>query len=443
MNGPPRPISPPNDLGIPGITLNRAIDQRHDFAPLWPCLSGRAPCNGQINCRCNCSICRHWWRIGNGVERAAYRDIQLDGRLNGGPEFRDPPRRIFTLRFVNVPPPMPQPRRNWGNQLQRLAPETLDNIFAFVGGFQRGAAGLRGRPAIGAPAQAHHHLTFALGQRPCTEGYSNANHFGGATHRWDLRLRCPNDRHGAAPPYQGQIHVCKENDCLAKRRAVPHPANTLTRGLDADTSRSRAWVCQDHIDGAKTEWQLHDRTNFDKSHRVPPCSFHEKQLMRDHPRGLNTCTCSRVSFDSWQCLACFEAKVTKMMEAFSIRVNVPWRGDADVHVTRGRYWSTWRPVRQTLAKDHPCLHLQNGRECKIKRLEGIYRKRVLDCRCCGGVIVEPQPEPKLRQLRSLDILSGDRTGGEQEVRSPARPNKRVPLMQLDDHGRAKLQKVTR
>ena len=443
MNRPPRPPSPLNDLGFPGFTLGQAISRRHDLNPVWGCTSSRAPCHGQNPCQCICTICQHRWKLGDDDDREAYRVAQIDGRLDGDPEFCDPPRRIFTLRFVYVPPPMPQPRRKLGNLLQKLASETLDSISAFVGEFQIGAAGLRGRPAIGGPAQAHHHLTFAVGQRPCTEGYSNTHHFGGASRQWDLTLRCPNDRHGAALPYQGQIHVCKEHDCLTNRRAVPHPGNTLTRGLDADTPGSRAWVCQDHIDGAKTEWRLHDRTDFDKSHRVPPCTFHEKQLMRDHPRGINTCTCSRVSFDSWQCRACFEAKISKMTEAFQIRVDLPFRGDADIQITGDRHWDDWRIVRRMLARDHPCLHSQNLQDCKVKRLGGIYRKRVLDCRCCGGVIVEPQAEPSNRKLRSMRGEGEKGTGGEQGVGSSAHPNKRAALVQLDDQGRAKYQKTKR
>lgn len=439
MNGPPRPPSPPNDLGFPGFTLGQAIGRRHDN-PLYPCGSRRVPCHGQNPCLCICTICQHRWILGDDEDREAYRDAQLVGRLSGAPEFCDPPPRIFTPRFVYVPPQMPQPRRNWGEEMKKLPPEIFDSISALVGEFQIVAAGLRGRPAIDRPAQAHHNLTLAVGQRPCTEGYHNTRQFGGEIRDWDLTLRCPNDRHGADLPHRGPIHVCKEYDCLAKRTALPYPAIPLTRGLNGNTDVSLSWVCQDHIDGAKTEWQLHDRTDFDKSHRVPPCSFHEKQLMRDHPRGINECTCSRVSFDSWQCRACFEAKIAKMTEAFQIRVDLPFRGDANLGLTDARHWFNWRAVRQMLAKDHPCMHSHDIPNCKVKRLGGIHRKRVLDCRCCGGVIVEPQPEPSHRVLRSMRVRGGKGTGGEQGVESSARPNKRALPVQPDNQGRKKYQK---
>lgn len=445
MNGPPpppRPPSPLNDLGFPGFTLHSAVARRHDLGPLRACESRRFPCNGQRPCLCICTICQHRWKIGDGEDREAYRVAQLVGRLDGAPEFCDPPSRSFVLRFVYVPLPMPQPRTNWG-ELQKLPSEILDSISALVGEFQTGVAGLRGRPAIGRPAKAHHHLTFAVGQRPCTEGYHNTAQFSGDLRLWDLTLRCPNDRRGAALPYQGQIHVCKEYNCFRNRSAQPHPANTLTRGLDADTPLLRPWVCQDHIDGAKTKWQLHDRTNFDKSHRVPPCSFHEKQLMRDHPRGTNTCTCSRVSFDSWQCRACFEAKITKMTEAFNIRVDLPFRGDADLRVTGDTHWFYWMTVRRMLAREHPCMHAHDVPNCKVKRLGGIHRKRVLDCRCCGGLIVEPQPEPSHRVLRSMRVEGGEGTDREQGMESSARPSKRALPMQSGNQGRAKHQKKKR
>lgn len=435
MNLPIPLPSPSNDLGLPGISLTRIILQRHDD-PTIACSSGQPPCQGQIPCQCNCTICQHRWRLGDDEDRTAYRDVQLLGRLNRDPAFCDPPRRIFTLRPAYIPPPMPQPGNNWG-KLQKLAPETLDSISAYVGGFQSGAAGLRGRPATGRPARAHHNLTFAVGQTPCTEGYSNTRRFGGELRDWDLTLRCPNDRHGAALPYHGRIYNCREWGCFQNRQ------DARSRGLDADAPYSLPWICQDHIDGAKTEWRLHDRTDFDKSHRVPPCSFHEKQLMRNHPHGINTCTCSNVPFDSWQCRACFEAKITKMTEAFQIRVDLPFRGDADVRVTRDRHWFDWRAVRRMLARDHPCMHSQDARDCKVKRLGGIHRKRVLDCRCCGGLIVEPQVEPSDRVLRSNRIESEEGAGEEQGVGRSAGLKRRAPPVQPDGQGRAKSQKKKR
>lgn len=267
---------------------------------------------------------------------------------------------------------------------------------------------------------------------------------------------------GAGVPYHGAIHVCKEHDCLTNRRhaasQVPRFANNA---LDAATPGLRAWVCQDHLDGAKTWWGLHDRTNFDKSHRVPPCSFHEVQFMEEYPDGHNSCTCENVSFDSWQCRSCFEHKIRKMIENFQMRVDLPFRGDADLRVTRPYlggivppqgtsnevYWSDWRVVRRMLARVHPCMHNDNVSRCKIQRIGGIQRRRVLDCRCCGGLIVERPRNPNANPLSSdyFRDPEGRRTlpwtivrGDNRTARRSARRHGGGLLVELDDQGRARI-----
>ena len=430
-----RANSPVDDPGaLSGESFNDSVRQRHDIVG-GPCPLLH-PVDSACACDWNCYKCSHKFRLGNAQERARYRESVLNDRRLGVLRVLDPPRRVFKVRLIRDnlrKPPSPQ----WGN-LDQLPVELLDEICAISGEFPGGVAGLREDP--GNP-MAHNQLSLAIGQRPCTERHVPGLGVGGRASNWGRR--CPNDRFGAGPGYEGRIHSCQEFKCRQRRNSYRF----------INTPGSQAWVCEDHFNGAKDWWKLHNRTNLDKSHRVPPCRYHEEQLMRQYPNGINTCTCSNVSFTSWQCRSCFDHKIRKMRRNFQYRVELPFRGDADLSITRpvvlpgenGKvYWSDWKVVRAMLAKVHPCMHEPVG-DCTFKRIGGIYRKRVLDCRCCGGVIVQPQKQSA--ELLEPDFFEGEvgqRTfpwtavrGTAQAIRKSTRGTGAGSLVELDEQGKAR------
>lgn len=131
----------------------------------------------------------------------------------------------------------------------------------------------------------------------------------------------------------------------------------------------------------------------------------------------------------------------KMRENFKNRVELPYRGDADLAITRpvvpegqndSMYWGRWEVVRRMLAEVHPCMH-EPVEGCLFKRLGGIHRKRVLDCRCCGGVIVQPAPEPKVRvRPRHTIEFPHPRTRG--KVREEEENAEDVDFFEIDYQG---------
>ncbi|KAL8828573.1 MAG: hypothetical protein Q9191_002510 [Dirinaria sp. TL-2023a] len=338
------------------------------------------------------------------------------------PRIADPPRRIFTVRPTKIDPPrLPTAANQWGT-MTRLPVEVRDMISAYVGDFPAGVAALNSAGLTQNPLdpRSHNNLTLALWQYPCTEkSHPPGAVFNGAQLPGPS-IPCPNNRKGAGLPYQGRIRNCQGHGNLGLSCC----------GTVGQTPHDIAYICEDHFRGTKTWWQLHDRANFDKCHKVPPCRYHETQLMRQYPEGVNTCTCNNVDLESWQCAQCFDWKVRRMGVNFFARVELPYRGDADMSILRPAvapgenpniYWSDWRVVREMLARQHPCMHFPVS-GCTFKRLGGIHRKRVLDCRCCGGIIVQPQG--------NLKVTRADR-GKDQDIE----------FYELDDRGKAKKQRI--
>lgn len=98
-------------------------------------------------------------------------------------------------------------------------------------------------------------------------------------------------------------------------------------------------------------------------------------------------------------------------------------------VTRPQvYWRDWRAMRRMLARVHPCMHTPAW-ECNVKRIGVIRSTAVLNCRCCGGLIVEPQ-----KPLRNKDLLEGEI--GERKTRSSTCGAGSRDLYAPDDRGRA-------
>lgn len=379
-----------------------------------PCPYGHTP--GGI-CTCLCFACAHRLRFGNAAEVNTYRSLvvnyrQPDPNHQGQPRIADPPRRVFQVRPTTTDV-LPRAGNQWGDMML-LPMELRDMICAFVGDFPAGVAALNPNGLTQNPRdpRSHNDLTLAVHHWPCTETKAP----------WNLAqngLPCPNNRTGARRPYQGGVQKCQGTTFWCAGMAV--------HGYEH-------YVCRQHFESTKRWWQLDNRANLDKSHKVPPCQYHERQLMRQNPDGLNTCNCENVDFDDWSCVDCFRMKVHKMRINFFCRVEMPYRGEADMSILRPAvapnansevYWSDWRVVREMLAREHPCMHSPVG-GCTVKRLGGIHRKRVLDCRCCGGVIVEPRNKDIKRKI----------------TRADRGRNRNLDLFELDEGGKAKIQRVS-
>ena len=107
--------------------------------------------------------------------------------------------------------------------------------------------------------------------------------------------------------------------------------------------------------------------------------------MQKYPEGLNTCTCRNLSFSRWQYRNCFETKIIKLQRHFRRRVNVKWRGLADRAIIGDDfYYTDWKEVRKMLQRLYPC-----SQTCGRKRQAGLFVDQALDCRCCGGMIIQP------------------------------------------------------
>ena len=168
-----------------------------------------------------------------------------------------------------------------------------------------------------------------------------------------------------------------------------------------DGSLSVPYVCEKHIQDSKTFFCMGPNLdNLYNAHLVRFCKIHEAELIEARRQrngaGETTCTCRNVDFTRWQCRPCFTTKVEKLQRHFRRRVTPNWRGCADKEMVKGlRYQWDWKKVRRMLQRLHPCLKGSCGRA----RLKGVVKNEVLDCRCCGGHIV--QPELPLRRSTRL------------------------------------------
>ena len=202
----------------------------------WPCPLGHG---NPGPCDCECNECEHKFRVGNPDERRRYRECQAWGR---GILFQDPPKRKFRFRRAKTNQMMVPSRNQWG-LLSRLPPELREEINALVGDYVGGITGAR-QQAQPLDPWAHNSLTLAVGQRPCTEGFEPVHRFSGSSLNWNLQRLCPNDRIGDSLPSPLRIHSCQEFDCPQIQRQL--------YGAPPFTSGDLPWVCEDHINGAKT-----------------------------------------------------------------------------------------------------------------------------------------------------------------------------------------------
>lgn len=202
--------------------------------------------------------------------------------------------------------------------------------------------------------------------------------------------------------YQKDIRPCCEageesGDCmfpaddeLVSDQDPPGPPDD--ERPDEDFTR---YVCEDHIEDSKNFWELE---KFHKAHLVGTCKKHRIEYKRKYQQGLNTCTCHKL-FERWQCRRCFERKIFQVQNHFRRRVAARHDGGRlDVEPSREifnrDYHLRWRGVRALVARKHPCSHF-----CGRKRI--LSNEDVMDCRACGGLIVQRQRYP----LRSRPIRS--------------------------------------
>lgn len=168
-------------------------------------------------------------------------------------------------------------------------------------------------------------------------------------------------------------------------------SNSQTDPPDPTSARSTSKTAKD-----SSTWVPMPTTSTTRTSSASAKCRKAQLLARHRNESLNsTCTCRNVDFTKWQCRSCFTAKVEKLQRVFRRRVNAPWRGNADTNITnRKHYQRDWKRVRRILQRKHPCLKGNCGRP----RLKGLVRNEVLDCRCCGGYVVQELP-PLRRSAR--------------------------------------------
>ena len=223
----------------------------------------------------------------------------------------------------------------------------------------------------------------------------------------------------------GKAGPCDDPDCLGQRPVPPHAHNYLGNAPSSLGGQNeeppggvRRWestriICDPHKTDAPEFWQVE---KLYKAHLVGTCKHHRTKLMEQYPNGRNTCTCRHLLRRRY-CRRCFERALPRLQIHFRNCVEPAPFGGADENVTRRRdYHLRWRQVRQMLARRHPCNH-----RCGKKRISN--NEQVMDCRACGGMIIQPTP-----LQMSLEGMTKRRTRGT----AP----KHEMMMELDERGRA-------
>ena len=290
-----------------------------------------------------------------------------------GPRVRQRPRLLRRMwddgefdtagRVGFSPPPAPRPRGITRQPITRLPPDVMSIVSHYNGDFDEPET----PEAFPVDAKSHHALTFALGQKPCTERIP-----------WKTRVAywdapCPNDRRqvGLNDLYLGHIEACQTSS-----RRCPSPGEVDEPG-PPDTPDGRRYVCEEHIEDSK---KFYEEEKLFKAHLVGTCRDHMRKIIDMYPYGYNSCTCRNL-LNKWQCRLCYRKKVLKLENHFRRRVLAQHHGgggDRDMlhHV---EYYLDWKEVRRMLVRDHPCNH-----QCGNKRVLNNYKDcLVMDCRACG------------------------------------------------------------
>ena len=266
---------------------------------------------------------------------------------------------------------------------------------------------------------------FASNRVPCMDGVvpksglfrgdPNDSIFTGSLHRV-MTEHCPNMRWpakfqnpgGYVPPkYTGQIRPCsKGTNCkiaasLRNRGAWQPPFHL-------------AFVCQEHIERQRL-CVRQDR--WLDSFRLGVCAYHLTRYQKKYPQGVNTCVCE-ADLNRWLCHWDYEETRKNIAECVRYRLPKsygmagapqPWGGvnnawmapcldrTSSSQESRPMTWE-WEfegtrigglTFQQHAHLTHPC-----SLGCGRPRMK---QRDVLDCRACGGLIVQPDPKAKKKK----------------------------------------------
>ena len=407
---------------------------------LGPCPIGH---DNSRDCRCPCRQCPNrdpYPNSGDPTEAEITRRIraEITHRIRESGYFRREPARVDHGRIqiphhnetVGVPlyPVIPDNLR--ANDRTVVPPITKEHsyVMAALSGFVGEFAGSESWRRFPNNPQAHHSLTIALGQRPCTEQIP-----------WNTSVAnwvdpCPRDRRGlgdepARPGNQrGPSWPCNETRCQQEDPGVKiqrydhnqepidsddedfeddyRDTNEDSPPGDPETHNNNRWVCRYHKRDAEGFWE---HENLIEAHRVPTCNHCKTEHQGKYPFGHNSCTCANL-LSRWQCRRCFEKKVRTIQTHFRQRVGAHYTGEADFDMIASNtnsadpnrpdlgpglgtyHWNAgagqgWRQVRRMLIAQHPCIGLGLSRYCGQKRVAN--QTLVMHCRSCGGVVVKP------------------------------------------------------
>jgi len=331
-------------------------------------LTGPCPWDHEVesdaeDCDCTCPRCPNGPRPrASGPDRIQFDEDEEMPDIPDPPAADDRPSLRTFLRNV--------PRRDGDGTLE-IPREIGDEIARHVGEFAEGQ-----HTSLHFPENPkdHHCMTWAMGQRPCTEMIPWRTR----VRRWTLP--CPNDRRGLNVRYPRRIWICHESTCPMDPRAYgPCPHSNDDPPGSPETPGGKRWVCEDHIEDQRVFW---DEDKIYKAHLVGTCAAHKRALLRRFPNGRNTCSCRNL-LGRWLCRRCYERKIDTLQRHFRSRVEPSFFGRADRAITRTQdYHLTWWRTRTMLARRHPCKH-----NCGRKR--ELHNEQVMDCRACGGLIVKP------------------------------------------------------
>lgn len=280
---------------------------------------------------------------------------------------------------------------------------------------------------------------IAMGRTPCTEGLGayNREDPGAAwiAHPDNWICPCPNYASVAiAGPRAPVVHRCANgNDCRGAQ-PILSMTGTLPAWDDQQTARV-ARVCQQHREATKRMYPHDHRLEL---HRVGTCTYHRHLLQARYPQGLNSCVCEKW-LDRWICRTDYLRLGHQYARNFYHRVkrDIPnsngWSGGADAFMFTGyiqfarRAFVSYRyqdravgPIRAHLALNHPC-----GLGCGRVREN---QTDVMDCRACGGCIIQPLPRRVTRSKRSARLveLDGDRAPIPLDLANDIRHNRAPP-----------------
>ena len=263
-------------------------------------------------------------------------------------------------------------------------------------------------------------LTYqiAMGRTPCTEGLGRHDPWNPEA-AWlahpDNWIRpCPNYASVIIGGPRGPVvRSCESgDDCTGVRTSL-----TMNHALppwDAQQTASTARVCQRHQEATRQMYPHDHRIDL---HRVGSCTYHRNLLQARYPQGLNSCVCEKW-MGRWICRRDYLRLGHQYARNFYHRVKRDrpnsngWSGGADAWLFGGlirfarrefiSYTYQDRPVaavRAHLALNHPC-----GLGCGRVREN---QTDVMDCRACGGCIIQPLPRRVTRKRKNVELFELD------------------------------------